>query len=68
MIFFRGNLKLFVRLLLASETFEKNKQQTYDYFSHIKYSPVDVYLLKANNRNTRTRYEICSRLTTKTPE
>ena len=27
-----------------------------------------IYLLKANNGNTRTRYEICSKLTIKTPE
>ena len=26
------------------------------------------YLLKVNNRNTRTRSEICSKLTLKTPE
>ena len=30
--------------------------------------PVGIYLLKINNRNARTRYEIYSRLTTKTPE
>ena len=27
-----------------------------------------IYLLKFNNRNVRTRCEICSKLTTKTPE
>ena len=27
-----------------------------------------IYLLKANNKNTRTRSEICSKLTIKTPE
>ena len=27
----------------------------------------EVYLLKVNNRNTRTRSEICSKLTVKTP-
>ena len=30
--------------------------------------PVGIYLLKVNNRNTKTRCEICSKLTTKTPE
>ena len=30
--------------------------------------PVSIYLLKVNNRNTRTRSEICSKLTIKTPE
>ena len=28
----------------------------------------DIYLLKVSNRNTRTKCEICSRLTIKTPE
>ena len=28
----------------------------------------DIYLLKVNNRNTRTRCGICSNLTIKTPE
>ena len=30
--------------------------------------PVDIYPLKVNNRNTRTRCEICSKLIIKTPE
>ena len=30
--------------------------------------PAGIYLLKVNNRNTRTRCEICSKLTIKTPE
>ena len=30
--------------------------------------PAGIYLLKINNRNTRTRCEICSKLTVKTPE
>ena len=32
------------------------------------YIPAGIYLLKVNNRNTRTRCEICSKLTIKTPE
>ena len=31
-------------------------------------APASIYLLKVNNRNIRTRYEICSKLTIKTPE
>ena len=31
-------------------------------------NPVGIYLLKVNNRNTRTRCKICSKLTIKTPE
>ena len=30
--------------------------------------PAGIYLLKVNNRNTRTRCETCSKLTIKTPE
>ena len=30
--------------------------------------PIDNYMLKVNNRNTRTRCEICSKLTIKTLE
>ena len=32
------------------------------------YLPAGIYLLKVNNRNTRTRCVICSKLTIKTPE
>ena len=32
------------------------------------YIPVGIYLPEVNNRNTRTRLEICSKLTIKTPE
>ena len=31
-------------------------------------NPVNIYLFKVNNRNTRKRCEICSKLTIKTPE
>ena len=34
----------------------------------LKLYPANIYLFKANNRNTRKRCEICSKLTTKTPE
>ena len=32
------------------------------------YIPAGIYLPKVNNRNTRTRYEICSELTKNTTE
>ena len=32
------------------------------------FNPAGNYMFKANNRNTRTRCEICSKLTIKTPE
>ena len=38
------------------------------FFTKNSPGPVDIYLLKVNNRNTRTRSEICSKLTIKTPE
>ena len=31
-------------------------------------NPTNIYLFKVNNRNTRKRCEICSKLTIKTPE
>ena len=37
-------------------------------FHCMKSFPADIYMLKVNNRNTRTRYEICSKLTIKTLE
>ena len=33
-----------------------------------KNNPVGIYLFKLNNRNTRAKCEICSKLTIKTPE
>ena len=33
-----------------------------------KCDPADIYMFKVNNRNPRTRFEICSKLTIKTPE
>ena len=35
---------------------------------HNIYYPVYIYLFKVNNRNTRKRCEICSKLTIKTPD
>ena len=37
-------------------------------FSRENYLPAGNYMFKVNNRNTRTRCEICSKLTIKTPE
>ena len=36
--------------------------------SPVTNTPAGIYLLKVNKRNTRTRCEICSKLTIKTPE
>ena len=35
---------------------------------HLRYVPAGNYVLKVSNRNTRTRCEICSKLTIKIPE
>ena len=32
------------------------------------YNSVGIYLLKVSNKNTRTKREVCSKLTIKTPE
>ena len=34
----------------------------------IWYNPASIFLVKVNNRNTRARCEICSKLTIKIPE
>ena len=36
--------------------------------AHVYTIPAEIYLLKVNNRKTRTRCEICSKLTIKIPE
>ena len=36
--------------------------------SNLKKKPPNIYLFKVNNRNTRKRCGICSKLTTKAPE
>ena len=33
-----------------------------------QFNPAGIYLFKVNNINTRARYEICLKLTIKTPE
>ena len=55
-------LPLYYWLLLLHLIFrsvENHQKQT---------NPADIYLLKVNNRNTRTKSEICSKLTTKIQE
>ena len=37
-------------------------------FFEVGPKPAGIYLFKVNNRNTRTRCEICSKLTINTPE
>ena len=37
-------------------------------FKTLKLIPTNIFLCKVNNRNTRKRFEICSKLILKTPE
>ena len=37
-------------------------------FAKSKLHPINIYLFKANNKNTRAQCEICSKLKIKTPE
>ena len=57
-------MELFVKavsILSAGNYFRKKSHLIYD-------SPAGIYMLKVNNRNTRTRCEICLNLTIKIPE
>ena len=40
----------------------------YSLFLNLCMVPISKYMFKVNNRNTTTRYKICSKLTIKTPE
>ena len=53
-----------------SQTRYNDKQKWYkNVYEYLQQTnPAGIYLLKVNNRNTRTRCEICSKLTIKTPE
>ena len=48
--------------------FTKMSLSTLSTSSTLSTFPADNYLFKVNNRNTRTRCEICSKLTIKTAE
>ena len=50
-----------IRRVLVFEYYYKSK------FNN-SYNPAGNYMFKVNNRNTRTRCKICSKLTIKTPE
>ena len=45
-----------------------NDEKTQIMINYEYITPAGTYLLKVNERNTRTRCEICSKLTIKTPE
>ena len=79
MALFQSQVNWIFRLLFLQTEFEEylpilmphtvgddkfTKKYKLSYFQ----TPVDIYLLKVNNRNTKTGCEICSKLTIKTPE
>ena len=59
----RGSYKCGNLRCLVSNNIEET-----DTFTSTVTSPSGIYLFKVNNRNTRTRCEICSKLTINTPE
>ena len=50
----------------AAEKTKKKKNTAMAAYSRMH--PAGDYMFKVNNRNTRTKYEICSKLTIKMPE
>ena len=55
----------FLEIKKIENNTQKSKPQK---FLLLSYVPAGNYIFKVNNRNTRTRCEICSELTIKTPE
>ena len=53
--------------ILYADIIEKKALDLLNYPNAITF-PAGNYMFKVNNRNTRTRCEICSKLTIKTPE
>ena len=60
MIFYKANISLQYNIQV---NYSRNLKTV-----EVSPIPVGIYLLKVNNRNTRTRCKICSELTIKTPE
>ena len=63
--FWRGNK--FIYLFIASNSTITSINQR-NWTKQLKNYPAGIYLLKVNNRNTRTRCQICSKIIIKTPE
>ena len=51
-----------------SKKLSMNQLQISHPFRKVTLNPANIYLLKVNHRNSRKRYEICSKLTMKTPK
>ena len=52
-------------LVVGKDNFEEKKSWGEAEFSKTSTAPAGIYMLKVNNINTRTRCEICSKLTIK---
>ena len=64
-------LDLMITLLPLKEKYKKTTQEYTNIQIHIqncKQNLAGIYLFKVNNENTKTMYEICSKLTIKTLE
>ena len=61
---------LLIKLMVAFQPFHKMLYMRHSIYvqKHFVYAPAGICLLKVNNGNTRTMFEICSKLTIKTPE
>ena len=60
---------MFLRYITSIGAISLNNNWTvYNLWLVQKNYPANIYLLEVNNRNTRKRCEICSKLTIKTPE
>ena len=59
--------RIFTKFQQNLLNYKKNPQAVRRFKKGIYY-PANIYLFKVNNRNTRTRCEICPNLITKTPE
>ena len=55
-------------LCTKANVISKEFTQNLKRLSQAVVAPAGNYMFKVNNRNTRTRCEICSKLTIKTPE
>ena len=62
-------LILFFRLIVVVDRMPESEIEDYFSYELSPYPiPTGIYLLKGINRNTRTRCEVCSKLTIKIPE
>ena len=59
---------MFLRLLQTVSPVRKDEHKLFQHHSTMLHKPAGNYMFKVNYRNTRTRCEICLKLTIKTLE